>query len=63
MTVYVNAVMFYRVEDPVRAVTNVDDYNGSAHHLASTTLRNILGTKSLGEVLSEKESIKNEMQV
>ena len=63
MTVYVNAIMYYKVNNPISAVTNVDDYSGSARLLAATTLRNVLGTKNLGDVLSERESIANEMQV
>ena len=62
MTVFVNAIMYYKVRDPTSAVTNVDDYSGSARLLAATTLRNVLGTKSLGEILSERESIATEMQ-
>ena len=60
---YVNVIMYYKVSDAVHAVTNVDDYSGSARLLAATTLRNVLGTKNLGDVLSERESIANEMQV
>ena len=63
VTVYVNAIMYYKVNNPISAVTNVDDYSGSARLLAATTLRNVLGTKNLGDVLSERESIANEMQV
>ena len=63
VTVYVNAIMYYKVSDAISAVTNVDDYSGSARLLAATTLRNVLGTKNLGDVLSERESIANEMQV
>ena len=63
MTVFVNAIMYYRVKDPTSAVTNVDDYSGSARLLAATTLRNVLGTRNLGEILSERESIAQEMQV
>ena len=63
VTVYVNAIMYYKVNDAISAVTNVDDYSGSARLLAATTLRNVLGTKNLGDVLSERESIANEMQV
>ena len=44
------------------AVANVDDYSGSARLLAATTLRNVLGTKNLGNILSERESIATEMQ-
>ena len=62
VTVFVNAIMYYKVRDPTSAVTNVDDYSGSARLLAATTLRNVLGTKSLGEILSERESIATEMQ-
>ena len=62
MTVFVNAIMYYKVKDPTSAVTNVDDYSGSARLLAATTLRNILGTKTLGDILSDRESIAREMQ-
>ena len=48
--------------DPISAVANVDDYVGSAKLLAATTLRNILGTKTLGDILSDRESIAQAMQ-
>ena len=54
--------MYYKVADATRAVANVDDYGGSAKLLAATTLRNVLGTKNLGDILSERESIAHEMQ-
>ena len=63
MTVFVNAIMYYKVKDPISAITNVDDYSGSARLLAATTLRNVLGTRNLGDILSERESIAQEMQV
>ena len=63
MTVFVNAIMYHKVKDPISAVTNVDDYSGSARLLAATTLRNVLGTRNLGDILSERESIAHEMQV
>ena len=62
MTVFVNAIMYYKVRDPTSAVTNVDDFSGSARLLAATTLRNVLGTKNLGDILSERELIAHEMQ-
>ena len=55
-------VLYYKVKDCVSAVANVDDYGGSARLLAATTLRNVLGTKNLGDILSEREIIANEMQ-
>ena len=54
--------MYYKVANATHAVSNVDDYSGSARLLAATTLRNVLGTKSLGDILSERESIASEMQ-
>merc|ERR1719216_167401 len=61
VTVFVNAIMYYKVRDAQCAVTNVDDYSGSARLLAATTLRNVLGTKNLGDILSERESIAHEL--
>jgi erythrocyte band 7 integral membrane protein len=55
--------MYYKVKDATSAVANVDDYSGSARLLAATTLRNVLGTRNLGDILSERESIAQEMQV
>ena len=63
VTVFVNAIMYYRVKDPISAVANVDDYSGSARLLAATTLRNVLGTRNLGDILADRESIAIEMQV
>ena len=60
---FVNAIMYYKVRDATCAVANVDDYSGSARLLAATTLRNVLGTKNLHEILSERESISSSMQV
>ena len=51
------------MRDPTSAVANVDDYASSAKLLAATTLRNILGTKTLADILSERESIAHDMQV
>merc|ERR1719411_1128865 len=63
VTVFVNAIMYYKVKDATLAVANVDDYAGSAKLLAATTLRNILGTKTLADILAERETIAHDMQV
>ena len=63
MTVFVNAIMYYKVQNPIHAVANVDDYGASARLLAATTLRNVLGTLNLGDILSQREIIAKEMQV
>ena len=60
---FVNAIMYYKVANAINAVANVDDYSGSARLLAATTLRNVLGTLTLGDILSARESIAKEMQV
>ena len=60
---FVNAIMYYKVKDATSAVANVDDYKGSAQLLAATTLRNVLGTRNLGDILCEREAIASEMQV
>ncbi|PAA80959.1 hypothetical protein BOX15_Mlig018945g1 [Macrostomum lignano] len=62
VTVAVDAVVYYRIYNPVIAVTNVEDADRSTRLLAATTLRNVLGTKNLSEILSERESISNMMQ-
>ena len=47
----------------VQAVVNVDDYGASAQALAATTLRNVLGTRTLGDILSDRVKIAQEMHV
>lgn len=63
VTVAVDAVVYYRIYNPVVAITNVEDADRSTRLLAATTLRNVLGTKNLAEILSERESISTSMQV
>uniref|UniRef100_A0A1I8GV02 PHB domain-containing protein n=1 Tax=Macrostomum lignano TaxID=282301 RepID=A0A1I8GV02_9PLAT len=62
VTVAVDAVVFYRIFSPVVSVTNVEDADRSTRLLAQTTLRNVLGTKNLSEILSEREGISGMMQ-
>jgi len=61
VTVAVDAVVYYRIYAPMDATCNVEDYAKSTKLLASTTLRTILGTKSLSEILSDRESISNDI--
>merc|ERR1719510_2108050 len=56
VTVAVDAVCFFKVSEPMASVCNVEDASSSTKLLASTTLRNILGTKTLQEILSDRES-------
>merc|ERR1719373_1261956 len=62
VTVFVNAIMYYKVNNATHAVSNVDDYSGSARLLAATTLRNVLGTMTLGDILCNREAIAKEMK-
>ncbi|XP_064615981.1 band 7 protein AGAP004871-like isoform X1 [Liolophura sinensis] len=62
VTVAVDAVVYYRVSNATISVTNVEDANRSTRLLAQTTLRNVLGTKNLSEILSDREQISNSMQ-
>ena len=55
--------MYYKVANAIHAVANVDDYGGSSRLLAATTLRNVLGTLNLGDILSQRESIARDMRV
>ena len=54
--------MFVQVSNPLSAVCNNDDYNRSTRLLAATTLRNVLGTRNLGDILADREAIAHEMQ-
>eukprot|EP00916_Digyalum_oweni_P010754 GHVL01017914.1.p1 GENE.GHVL01017914.1~~GHVL01017914.1.p1 ORF type:complete len:254 (+),score=31.94 GHVL01017914.1:387-1148(+) len=62
VTVAVDAVVYYRVNDAVYSVNNVENAARSTQLLAATTLRNTLGTKALAEILSEREHISQLMQ-
>lgn len=62
VTVSVDAVVYYRISNAIIAVANVEDYNRSTRLLAASTLRNVLGTKNLTEILSERETISRTMQ-
>lgn len=62
VTLHVDAVVYYRVDSPVMAINNVSNFSHSTRLLAATTLRNVLGTRNLAEILSERESISHAMQ-
>jgi len=62
VTIKVDAVVYYRVQEPQKSVANVKDSDGATQMLAQTTLRNILGTKTLQQVLSDRKVISSGMQ-
>ena len=57
VTVNVDAVVYYNIHDPLASVINVENADQSTKKIAATTLRSILGTKTLQETLSERERI------
>ncbi|MCI4388325.1 hypothetical protein PGIGA_G00084360 [Pangasianodon gigas] len=63
VTISVDGVVYFRVNDPIASVANVNNADYATRLLAQTTLRNILGTKNLGEVLSDREVISHSMQM
>lgn len=62
VTVAVDAVVYYRVFNATISVTNVEDASRATRLLAQTTLRNILGTKNLAELLLDREDISQKMK-
>ncbi len=61
VSVKVNAVLYFRVMDPSKAITEVEDYYYATSQLAQTTLRSVLGGAELDEMLSEREKINNSL--
>jgi erythrocyte band 7 integral membrane protein len=61
--VAVDAVVYFRIFSPVASVVNVENAERSTKLLAQTTLRNELGTKNLAEVLTDRDSISQNIQL
>jgi regulator of protease activity HflC (stomatin/prohibitin superfamily) len=62
VTVSVNAVVYFRVIDPRRAVVEVENYLYATSQLAQTTLRSVLGEADLDDLLSEREKLNARLQ-
>ena len=62
VSVKVNAVLYFKVVDPERAVIQIEDYYGATSQLAQTTLRSVLGQHDLDEMLSEREKLNQDVQ-
>lgn len=62
VTVKIDAVLWYRIVSPARAILSVADYRNAVHQVALTTLRNIVGQHVLDEVLKERDSINHTLQ-
>ena len=62
VSVKVNAVLYFRVIDPERAVIEVEDFLYATSQLAQTTLRSVLGESELDDLLSERDKINQHLQ-
>jgi len=62
VSVKVNAVLYFRVVDPQKAIVEVEDYLFATGQLAQTTLRSILGQVELDELLANRDEINDKMQ-
>lgn len=62
VSVKVNAVIYYRVIEPIKAVIEVEEYHYAVSQLAQTTLRSVCGQAELDELLSAREKINSQLQ-
>jgi regulator of protease activity HflC (stomatin/prohibitin superfamily) len=62
VSVKVNAVVYFRVMDPRRAIVEVESYHYATSQLAQTTLRSVLGQVDLDDLLSQREKLNQDLQ-
>ena len=62
VSVKINAVVYYRVMDPIKAVIEVENYEFATSQISQTTLRNVVGQVSLDDLLSNQEKINSSLQ-
>ncbi len=62
VSVKVNAVIYFRIVDPQRAIINVADYGAAVSQLSQTTLRSVLGKHELDEMLAERDKLNADIQ-
>ena len=62
VSVKVNAVVYFRVIDPRRAIVEVESYHYATSQLAQTTLRSVLGQVELDDLLSQREKLNQDLQ-
>lgn len=62
ISVKVNAVLYFRVIDPTKAITAVEDFHYATSQISQTTLRSVLGQSSLDELLSKRDEVNAQLQ-
>ena len=63
ITVKVNAVVYFKVVDPIKAITAIEDFFFATSQIAQTTLRSILGQSQLDDLLAKREEINSKLQL
>jgi len=62
VTIKVNAVLYYRILDPTKAINRVENYQEAVYQIALTTLRNVVGQNILDDVLQNRDKINHKVQ-
>jgi len=62
VSIQVNAVIYFRIMDPEKAIVEVEDYYTATSQLSQTTLRSIIGESELDQVLSERKELNSRLQ-
>lgn len=63
MTAKVDAVVYFRIADPIAAVIKAENARDSTFRISQSTLRDVLGTKTLAELLAERDAISEQLGV
>ena len=61
VSIRINAVLYYKIFDASKAVISVENYNYAVSQLAQTTMRNIVGSVTLDELLSERDKLSTQI--
>ncbi|OGE87617.1 MAG: band 7 domain-containing protein [Candidatus Doudnabacteria bacterium RIFCSPLOWO2_02_FULL_49_13] len=62
VSVDVSVVAYYRIADPIKSIVSIEDVMSAINQIAQTTVRNIVGQFQLDEILSERETINNQIR-
>ncbi len=63
MTAKVDAVVYFRIADPIAAILKAENAKDSTFRISQSTLRDVLGTRTLAEILAERDVISEQLGV
>ena len=63
MTAKVDAVVYFRIADPIAAILKAENAKDSTYRISQSTLRDVLGTRTLAEILAERDVISEQLGV